>query len=95
MGKYRNVHTPEQKKQYWWGRIIEKLNRPSTMFHGVEEIISWAWHADLNREERENLALAIHQNYSRIMAVLVPEQAEEQKASNGAGDQSTESQEND
>lgn len=81
MSKYKQgdmrAHTPQEKKNYWMQRIVNKANSSYRQFgKDMETIVDWAHHADMDDRERSNLALMMADRFSAIIRKLAPQNDE-------------------
>lgn len=84
MGKHKNEFTPQEKKNYWMQRIVDKSNSAFKIFYKeMETVTDWAHHAGMDDKERSNLALMMADRFTAVIRRLAPpkEQNAESKES--------------
>lgn len=87
MAKYQpgdsRAFTPQQKKNYWMKRIVDKSNSAYRQFaKDMTMVTDWAQHAGMDDQERSNLALMMADRFSAIIRRLAPQQDDEQAETN-------------
>lgn len=66
--------TPQQKKNYWMQRIVDKSNTAFKYFYkDMDIVVDWAHHAGMDDKERSQLALMMADRFSAILRRLAPQ----------------------